>query len=408
MRQDSNPAAEARHREPSELQPTTTRSPDRYPLVRDVPQRPKLVDQVRAALRVRHRSPRTEEAYVHWIKRYIRFHGTRHPSQLGAAEISQFLKHLAVERHVSASTQTQALSALLFLYRHVLDTPIDWIDNLERARRPVRLPVVLTRMEVRRIFEQLDGAPRLIAALLYGSGMRLMEACTLRVKDVDLERRELTIRDGKGRKDRRSVIADQTLALLRVQLAYVHTLHTRDIAAGAGYVALPNALAAKYPNAAREWAWQWLFPATRTYLDATSGQRRRHHLHETVVQRAVAAATRGAQLTKRASCHSFRHSFATHLLERGYDIRTIQELLGHRDVKTTEIYTHVLNRGPRGILSPLDETMAETPLNVSPAPQTPLQPLQHAASSLCLKPSVRVVPKAPAHRPTAARGEKPK
>lgn len=382
-----------RNCDPTASYNTTTRQRDRNTHVPHSSKPPRLLDQVRAELRVRHRSPRTEEAYIHWIKHFIRFHSLRHPSQLGADEISQFLKYLAIEKHVSASTQTQALSALVFLYRHVLRTPFEWIDNLTRAKRPTRLPVVLTRSEIRRIFEHLNGAPRLIAALLYGSGLRLMEACTLRVKDVDLERRELTVRDGKGRKDRRSVLADQTLGMLREQLAHVRALHVRDIAAGAGYVTLPDALADKYPNAARELPWQWLFPATRTYIDARTGQRRRHHLHETVVQRAVAAATRQAQLSKRASCHSFRHSFATHLLDRGYDIRTIQELLGHKDVKTTEIYTHVLNRGARGVLSPLDETMDEFPGLVSTAPPTTSQPLLHGTRSLVLKPSVRALPK---------------
>jgi integron integrase len=335
------------------------------------PQPPKLLDQVRRALRVRHRSPRTEEAYVHWIRRFIHFHDRRHPRQLETAEVSQFLKHLAVDRHVSASTQSQALSALVFLYRHVLLSPLDWISDLERAKKPVRLPTVLSRDEVVRVLEHLHGTPKLIASLLYGSGLRLLEACSLRVKDMDLERCELLIRDGKGRKDRRTMLATHLVPMLDEQLVRARTIFDRDVAAGGGYVELPDAQAAKFPNAQRDWRWQWVFPATRTYLHQPTGQRRRHHLHETVVQRAVVSAARKSGVSKRATCHSFRHSFATHLLERGYDIRTIQELLGHKDVSTTEIYTHVLNRGPFGVMSPLDDTIGYTPLSVSPA--TPAQ-----------------------------------
>jgi len=334
---------------------------------------PKLLQQVEDALRVRHRSPRTAEAYVHWIRRYVLFHDKRHPRELGKAELEQFLNHLAVVRGVSASTQTQALSALIFLYRHVLGLPFEWLENLTRARKPVRLPVVLTRAEVRVVLERIQGVPRLIACLLYGSGLRLLEACTLRVKDLDLERGELLIRDGKGRKDRRSMLARPMLPMLRAHLQQVRALHEADLAAGAGYVVLPGALTRKLPNAEREWPWQWVFPASRTYLHRASGKRRRHHIHETVVQRAVASASRQARLSKRATCHSFRHSFATHLLERGYDIRTIQELLGHKDVSTTEIYTHVLNRGPFGVVSPLDEVSLETR---APQPLT----LQNACS----------------------------
>ena len=340
-----------------------------------------LLDEVRRALRVRHRSPRTEEAYLHWIRRFIRYHGRRHPRELGRAEISQFLSNLATEHRVSASTQSQALSALVFLYRHVLQSPFEWLDKLERAKRPVRLPVVLSRAEVARVLSHLDGTPKLIAGLMYGSGLRLLEACSLRVKDVDLERRELLVRDGKGRKDRRTMIAEPLIAPLREQLQRAQLVFDQDLTAGAGYVELPDALTRKYPAAHREWLWQWLFPASRTYVHSETGLRRRHHFHESAVQRAVALAGRRAGIFKRATCHGFRHSFATHLLERG-DIRTIQELLGHKDVSTTEIYTHVLNRGPRGVTSPLDDIIAP-----QPAPQGAPRPPRPAPSTSGSRPT---------------------
>jgi site-specific recombinase XerD len=275
------------------------------------PQQPRLLERVRAALRARHFSRRTEESYVGWIRRYIVFHGKRHPVEMGAPEVTRFLTSLAVDGHVAASTQNQALSALLFLYREVLEVELPWLEGVVRARRPTRLPVVLTREEVRAVLERLEGAPRLMACLLYGAGLRVLECCRLRVQDVDFGTNQLIVRGGKGDKDR-------------------------------------------VTNAGREWVWQWVFPATRLYRDRITGQLRRHHLHESVLQRAVKQAVRRAVLAKRASPHTLRHSFATHLLEDGHDIRTVQELLGHRDVNTTMIYTHVLNRGPAAVRSPAD------------------------------------------------------
>ncbi|MDO9695684.1 MAG: integron integrase [Candidatus Latescibacteria bacterium] len=315
---------------------------------------PKLLDRVRSAIQVRHYSRRTEKAYVCWVRRFVIFHGCRHPIDMGQKEIAAYLSHLAEARKVSASTQNQALSALLFLYREVLETDPGWVEDVVRAKRPVRVPVVLTAPEVAALLEHLHGAPWLVASLLYGSGLRLLEALRLRVKDLDFQTGEITVRDGKGQKDRRTMLPRSVAGPLRAHLRRVKVLHDRDLALGRGGVALPAALARKYPGAPCEWAWQWVFPATRFYRDAESGERRRHHLHESVIQRAVKAAVREAGLAKPASCHTLRHSFATHLLEDGYDIRTIQELLGHQDVSTTMIYTHVLNRGGRGVRSPLD------------------------------------------------------
>jgi integron integrase len=314
----------------------------------------RLLPRLAAALRVRHYSERTVEAYLAWVRRYVRFHGLRHPQELGAADVGAFLSHLAQELHVSASTQNQAHAALLFLYRDVLDVPLAPVETLVHAKRPRRLPVVLTRAEVRLVVAELRGAHALVALLLYGAGLRLMEALTLRVKDVDLERREIVVREGKGRKDRVTVLPSAALAPLTAHLDAVRRLHARDRAEGAGCVVLPGALARKMPEAARSWAWQWIFPAARSYRDHVTGERRRHHLHPTVLQRLVPDAARRAGLAKRVTCHTFRHSFATHLLEDGYDIRTVQELLGHTDVRTTMIYTHVLNRGGRGVRSPAD------------------------------------------------------
>jgi integron integrase len=315
---------------------------------------PRLLDQVRATIRVHGYSRRTEKAYIGWIRRYVRYHGMRHPTCLGEAEVSAFLTHLAVDRKVSASTQNQALSSLLFLYRKVLKAELGWLDGLVHARRPARLPVVLSRSEVAAILECLHGTPGLMASLLYGSGLRVLECARLRVKDVDLDRREILVRDGKGRKDRVTLLPESLQTPLREHLEGVRHQHQIDLTRGNGSVEMPTALATKYLRAAWHWGWQWVFPATRLYRDPVTGHRRRHHLHESVVQKAVKAAVQSAGVSKHASCHTLRHSFATHLLEDGYDIRTIQELLGHRDVRTTMIYTHVLNRGGRGVRSPLD------------------------------------------------------
>jgi integron integrase len=319
--------------------------------------KPRLLDRVRDALRTRHYSRRTEEAYVAWIRRYIFFHGKRHPADLSAPEVTRFLTSLAVEGGVAASTQNQALSALLFLYRDVLDVDLPWLDDIVRAKRPARLPVVLTRDEVRALLERLSGPPRLMACLLYGAGLRVLECCRLRVQDLDLGRHQIVVRGGKGDKDRVTVLPAVIKPDLMRHLTAVRQQHERDLATGAGWVELPTALARKYPQAGRQWPWQWVFPATRAYVDRTTGQRRRHHLHETVLQREMKRAAWQAGITKRASPHTLRHSFATHLLEDNHDIRTVQELLGHRDVATTQIYTHVLNRGPAAVRSPADRLL---------------------------------------------------
>ena len=315
---------------------------------------PRLLDVMTERLALRHASPHTVVAYTQWVRRYVRFHGGRHPRQLGEAELTAFLSHLATGRGVAASTQNQALAALLFLYREVLETTVGWLDTMVRAKRPARRPSVMSREEVRRVLEAMDGVPRLVAMVLYGSGLRLMEACCLRIKDVDLDRGELMVRHGKGGRDRLTMLPSSLAPLLDAQIQRVCSQHRRDCAAGRGAVALPDALARKMPSALFHLRWQWLFPATRFYRDAVSGRLVRHHLHESVIQRAVAQAAQEARVTKRVTCHTFRHSFATHLLEAGYDIRTVQELLGHRDVSTTMIYTHVLNKGGRGVRSPLD------------------------------------------------------
>ncbi|MDQ3803882.1 MAG: integron integrase [Acidobacteriota bacterium] len=317
------------------------------------PKRP-LLKQVRHHIRLRHYSIRTEEAYVRAVKRFILFHRKRHPAELGVEEIRQFLSHLASHDNVAASTQNQALSALLFLYREVLAIDLPFVDGLERAKRPARVPTVLTREEVGRLLARLRGVHRLMAGLLYGSGLRLMECVRLRVKDVDFAYRQITVRDGKGEKDRRTVLPSPLAEPLRRQLIRAKLMHEEDLRRGLGRVYLPYALARKYPSAASEWVWQWVFPAGNLSDDPRTGLRRRHHVSEDTLQRAVKAASGQLRIPKRVSCHTLRHSFATHLLEAGYDIRTIQELLGHADVQTTMIYTHVLNKGGRGVKSPLE------------------------------------------------------
>jgi len=315
---------------------------------------PSLLDQVHAAIRVRHYSIRTEEAYVQVIRRFILYHGKRHPKEMGVEEIRQYLSHLATDKNVAASTQNVALAALLFLYREVLEIDLPRVEGVERAKRPQRIPTVLTAEEVRRVLSQLTGTHRLMASLLYGAGLRLMECCRLRVKDVDFDYRQITVRDGKGEKDRRTMLPEPLIADLRRHLARVRWQHEEDVRLGCGSVYLPYALARKYPLAATDWLWHYLFPAARLSVDPRSGVRRRHHASEDRLQRAVGQAVRQAGVEKRASCHTLRHSFATHLLAAGYDIRTIQELLGHADLSTTMIYTHALNKGGRAVKSPLE------------------------------------------------------
>lgn len=315
---------------------------------------PRLLEQFRRRIQARHYSRRTEKAYASWIRRYIHFHKMRHPGEMGGEEVSAFLSHLATDCHVAASTQNQALSALIFLYREVLEAELPWLEGIVRAKRPVRVPVVLTAMEVRAVLGCMHGTPWLVANLLYGSGLRLLEALRLRVMDVDFDSGELLVHHGKGGKDRRTMLPTKLVSPLRSHLAFVRRQHKADVACGTGTVELPAGLVRKYRGADREWGWQWLFPATRKYQVRDTRVWRRHHLHESVVQREMKLAVRESGVNKPATCHTLRHSFATHLLEAGYDIRTIQELLGHADVNTTMIYTHVLNRGGKGVNSPLD------------------------------------------------------
>lgn len=315
----------------------------------------RLLEAFRARARLRHLSPRTEQAYLGWVKRYLRHVAPAHPREVGDREVAAFLTVLAVERKVSASTQNQALAALLFLYREVLGIPIAVGEHAVRAKRGRRLPEVMTRSEVSAVLGAMTGAPKLAARLLYGAGLRVDECLSLRVKDIGFAERIILVRGGKGDKDRRTVLPDGVANDLHPHLALVRRLHERDLAAGHGSVAMPGSLAAKYPQASREWGWQWVFPASRRYVEAGTGTVRRHHMDASVLQHAVRDAVRDAGIAKRVSCHTFRHSFATHLLERGYDIRTVQELLGHTDVRTTMIYTHVLGRGALGVRSPGDD-----------------------------------------------------
>ena len=310
---------------------------------------------MRESIRVRHYSIRTEDTYVQWARRFILFHGKRHPIELGAPEVAAFLTHLAVERGVGASTQNQAKSSLLFLYRVVLGVALPWLDEIVAAKDSRRLPVVLTPSEVRALLHELNGSVGLMSSLLYGTGMRLLEGLRLRVKDVGFERREIIVRDGKGGKDRVTVLPENIVLPLQGQMARAKLRHDRDLVDGLGKVWLPDALATKFPNAPRAWGWQWVFPSATLSMDPRTGIRRRHHMNEATVQKAVATAARRAGILKPCSPHVLRHSFATHMLQAGYDIRTVQELLGHSDVSTTMIYTHVLNRGGRGVRSPLDQ-----------------------------------------------------
>ena len=317
--------------------------------------------EIANAIRRRHYSIRTEQAYVDWVRRFILFHGKRHPSEMGEQEVADFLSYLAVERNVAASTQNQALNALVFMYREVLERPLDSdIKGIAYAKRPKRLPVVLTPGEVAAVLGHLEGTQWLIACLLYGSGLRLIEALRLRVMDLDFSRRAVFVRNGKGGKDRVVTLADELVNPLQRHLQNVKTCHERDLEAGFGCVYLPHALARKYPNACREWGWQYVFPARRRSTDPRSGQERRHHIDASVMQKAVRTAVRRAGIHKKASCHTLRHCFATHLLERGMDIRTVQEQLGHKDVRTTQIYTHVLNRGGLAVRSPLSTLQIST------------------------------------------------
>jgi integron integrase len=320
----------------------------------DASRPPRLLDQVRMQLRTKQYSYRTEKSYIGWIRRFILFHGKRHPREMGAREIEAFLSHLAVNRNVASATQNQALNAILFLYRNVLEVDLPWLDNVTRAKKPKRLPTVLTRAEVRAVLAQLDGTPWLIGSLLYGSGLRLTECLRLRVKDLDFEMQAITVRDGKGSKDRVTVLPATTATPLKAHLDKVRLIHDIDLSKGSGAVYLPFALARKYPKAAMEWGWQFVFPSRGYIQDRLSGQQVKFHLHEKSFQRRIKQAVRAAGLTKPATSHTLRHSFATHLLQDGADIRTIQALLGHKDVTTTMIYTHVAGRGAQGARSPLD------------------------------------------------------
>ena len=317
--------------------------------------KPKLLDQLREALRSRHYSHRTEQTYCSWVKRFIYFHNVRHPQEMAEPEINAFLTYLAVKEKVAASTQNQALSAILFLYRHVLCREVGDLGEVIRARKPARLPVVLTRDEVKAVLANLSGDKWLMVSLMYGAGLRLMECLRLRVQDIDFSRNEILVRDGKGAKDRITMLPASVKTPMQEHLKRVKALHEKDLADGWGRVLMPDALDRKYPNASKEWRWQWVFPQESRWKNSKCSEEGRHHVHESIIQKAVTGAVRKAGLTKRATCHTFRHSFATHLLESGYDIRTVQELLGHKDVKTTMVYTHVLNRPGLAVKSPADK-----------------------------------------------------
>jgi len=315
---------------------------------------PRLLDRVRHALRSRHYSRKTEKSYCQWIKRFVIFHHMRHPKEMGETEINAFLSHLALKRKVSASTQNQALSALLFLYRRVLKRDIGDLGEVIRARRPKHLPVVMTRDEVRSVLDRMDGEIWLLACMMYGAGLRLSECLRLRVHDIDFKANQIVVRSGKGFKDRLTMLPDKAKERLMGHFKEVKRMHERDLGDGYGDVEMPYALARKYPNAGRSWGWQFAFPQKTRWVDPETGKQGRHHLHESVVQKAIRLAVQKAGIVKHATCHTLRHSFATHLLQAGYDIRTVQELLGHKDVKTTMVYTHVLNRGGKGVQSPVD------------------------------------------------------
>jgi integron integrase len=318
------------------------------------PQPRKLLDQVRDVMRLKHYSHRTEQSYVDWIRRYILFHNKRHPREMGSSEIEAFLTHLAVKERVAASTQNQAFSALLFLYRQVLQQDLPTSINAIRAKPTRYLPTVLTKAEVKIVLDRLYGVEKLVIQLLYGSGLRLSEGLSLRVKDLDFAQYQIVVRDSKGNESRVTMLPDQVIKPLRTHLKLIKQRHLRDLASGYGVVHLPFALAKKYPHAERQWLWQYVFPSIGIAVDARSGIQCRHHRHESSIQKALKQALIGSEVEKKVGCHTFRHSFATHLLQDGYDIRTVQELLGHKDVRTTMIYTHVLNRGGKGVRSPLD------------------------------------------------------